>query len=386
VSHPSAASLSTRSHLPPRLGARRLAPLGALLGVLLGASAFAAPPVPELRGPPPPRVQIALLLDNSGSMSGLLNQARTQLWRVVNEFATAKQHGRPIRLELALYEYGETIRRLSPFTSNLDAVSEQLFGLGIRGGDEHCGAVIDTAVRELEWSGNPDDLKLIYIAGNEPFTQGPVSPERALASASKKGISVNVIHCGGDEPTWRGGAAIARTPFLSIDHNAQVATVNAPQDAELARLGGELNKTYLAYGARGGAAVLRQAKMDDATARAAPAAAAERAVAKSSRNYRNEEWDLVDGLSSGTVKLETLKEEELPQELKGLDASQRSAFVKQKEQQRAALQQQISQLTEARKQHLAQEQKKAPLGASTLDRAMTDSVHREAARVRDFSF
>ena len=86
-----------------------------------------------------PKVQIALLLDNSGSMQGLLNQARTQLWKVVNEFAHAKQRGRPVKLEIALYEYGDGVRRLSPLTSNLDAVSEQLFGLSIRGGDEYCG-------------------------------------------------------------------------------------------------------------------------------------------------------------------------------------------------------------------------------------------------------
>ncbi|MGH7127061.1 MAG: vWA domain-containing protein, partial [Planctomycetaceae bacterium] len=28
----------------------------------------------------PPRIQMAILLDTSGSMSGLINQARTQLW------------------------------------------------------------------------------------------------------------------------------------------------------------------------------------------------------------------------------------------------------------------------------------------------------------------
>jgi hypothetical protein len=31
------------------------------------------------------RVQIALLLDTSNSMDGLIDQARSQLWRVVNE-------------------------------------------------------------------------------------------------------------------------------------------------------------------------------------------------------------------------------------------------------------------------------------------------------------
>ncbi len=38
-----------------------------------------------------PLVQIAILLDTSGSMSGLINQARAQLWSIVNEFIFAKR-------------------------------------------------------------------------------------------------------------------------------------------------------------------------------------------------------------------------------------------------------------------------------------------------------
>ena len=35
-------------------------------------------------------VQIALLLDTSNSMDGLINQAKSQLWDIVNEFSLAK--------------------------------------------------------------------------------------------------------------------------------------------------------------------------------------------------------------------------------------------------------------------------------------------------------
>ena len=52
-----------------------------------------------------PRVQIALLLDTSSSMNGLIDQARSQLWSVVNEFAAARRGrpgggaaGRPLRI------------------------------------------------------------------------------------------------------------------------------------------------------------------------------------------------------------------------------------------------------------------------------------------------
>ena len=41
-----------------------------------------------------PLVQLAILLDTSNSMDGLIAQAKTQLWQIVNEFIAAKQDGK----------------------------------------------------------------------------------------------------------------------------------------------------------------------------------------------------------------------------------------------------------------------------------------------------
>ncbi|MBI3183620.1 MAG: VWA domain-containing protein [Myxococcales bacterium] len=362
---------------------KKLALLGllALLSSLPAAAGGGRRPAEEVRVP---KVQIAILLDNSGSMSGLINQARTQLWRIVNEFTGAKQRGQPVRLELALYEYGERVKRISHFTQDLDKISSELFSLGIRGGDEYCGQVIQSATRELEWSGNPDDLKLIYIAGNEPFTQGPVHYKEAISEAKKKGILVNAIHCGGEDPTWRDGAAYAGGNFLMINHNAQVAQIVAPQDAEIARLGAEMNKTYLGYGAAGSASATRQAMQDKAAESAAPAAAAERAVAKSSGLYVNSTWDLVDGLKDGTVKLDQVREDDLPAEMRKMTKAEREAYISEKAKERAEIQKKIATLNEDRKRFLAEESTKRPAEAS-FDSEMLKSV-REQGEARAFSF
>ena len=39
------------------------------------------------------KVQIALLLDTSNSMDGLIDQAKTQLWKVINTFIDARRDG-----------------------------------------------------------------------------------------------------------------------------------------------------------------------------------------------------------------------------------------------------------------------------------------------------
>jgi hypothetical protein len=367
----------------------RLTKLLALLSALTSLSASAGDDKhvePARGGKPAPRVQIALLLDNSGSMSGLLNQARTQLWKVVNEFTAAKRGGKPVRLEIALYEYGDGVVKMSPLTQDLDKVSEQLFGLGIRGGDEFCGQVIQRATRELEWSGDPDDLKLIYIAGNEPFTQGPVGYREAINEAVKKGIVVNTIHCGGDEASWRAGALAAGGNFMMIDQNAKVAQIVAPQDAEIARLGGELNKTYLGYGAMGAANTTRQKAQDKKAEEAAPEAMVQRSVSKSSKLYDNSGWDLVDGTKNGAVKLDGLADEQLPEEMRKMDKDQRAAFVATKSKERDEIQKKIAKLNDERKQHIATEMKKGGgATASTLDTEMIKSV-RTQGEARAYSF
>ena len=134
------------------------------------------------RPPPRPPVQIAILLDTSNSMDGLIAQAKTQLWNVVNEFVLARKDGRPPAIQVALFEYGKAslpssegfVRLILPLTDDLDRVSEELFALKTNGGEEYCGWVIRDAVNRLEWSRSRDVYKAIFIAGNEPFTQGPV--------------------------------------------------------------------------------------------------------------------------------------------------------------------------------------------------------------------
>ena len=131
-------------------------------------------------------IQIAVLLDTSNSMDGLIHQAKTQLWNIVNELATAKKNGVIPQLQVALYEYGNDslsaengyVRRVLPLTTDLDKVSEELFALKTNGGTEYCGWVIDKAVKELKWSESDKDFKAIYIAGNESFAQMPGSNVR----------------------------------------------------------------------------------------------------------------------------------------------------------------------------------------------------------------
>lgn len=151
-----------------------------------------------------PKIQAAILLDVSGSMEGLIEQAKAQLWNMVNVMGKAKCGNLEPKIEIALYEYGRTsndinrgyVKQISPFTSDLDKLSKELFSLKTNGGDEYCGQVIYSSLAELNWDASPLNYKVIFIAGNEDFLQGKLHYTRACDEAKKKGVIVNTIFCG----------------------------------------------------------------------------------------------------------------------------------------------------------------------------------------------
>ncbi len=342
-----------------------------------------------------PRVQMAILLDTSNSMDGLIDQARNQIWSIVNEMARSSLDGREITLEVALYEYGNSrlssregfIRLISPLTTDLDRISEELFRLSTSGGDEYCGRVIDEAVDGLEWSRGGEDLKLIFIAGNEPFTQGGVDHREACRSAIARGIIVNTIFCGdhqqGINGRWKEGADLADGRYMTIDQNRKIVHYAAPQDDELVRLGEELNHTYMAYGREGFKGKARQKKQDSLAGAMSPEVKTERIVAKASSQYRNSSWDLVDADREGSVRVEELGEEELPEEMKDMDAGERRKYVEKMKAERKRIQEKIARLNEDRRRYIAEQKKKS--GDKTLDEAVTLAV-REQARAKGFDF
>jgi len=343
-----------------------------------------------------PLVQMAILLDTSGSMSGLINQARAELWAIVNEFIFARRNGRQPELQVALYEYGKSslpskegyIRMIVPFTTDLDKVSEELFALNTNGGSEYCGWVIDEATKALDWTGSADDLKVIFIAGNEPFTQGPIDYRQACKAAVTKGIVVNTIHCGSEQVgingKWKDGAVLADGQYLSIDQSRRAVHVAAPQDKEIAELGVKLNDTYIAYGLRGAESQRRQRAQDRNAATASPKAELGRAVVKSSSHYRNESWDLVDAIDTKKVELETIDKEELPEKLREMSSEERKTYIEEKKKQRADIQKRIQELNEQRKKYIAEEMKKQRQD-NTLGSAIIKAI-RNQAREKNFSF
>lgn len=305
-------------------------------------------------------MQIALLLDTSGSMSGLIEQAKSQLWNILNELTkTTKGEDLPT-LEIALYEYGNPsrstgnyqIHQLSPFTTDMDLVSEKLFSLSTNGGEEYCGAVIKASIDELDWT-NKDGLKMIYIAGNEPFTQGPIGYRKICATAQSKGILVNTIYCSDgakyDMNDWKSGAEAGGGEFFTINHNETTAYVETPYDDEINKLNQELNKTYHSYNSYGEGKVKNLHLQDSNASSYSKENAAKRTKFKASKQYKTEDWDLVENYKKDKKILEkaVIKDERLSK----LNKAELEAEIEMMSQKRETVKSQINELDKKRAQY-----------------------------------
>lgn len=337
-----------------------------------------------------PAVDVALLLDTSNSMDGLIHQARTQLWTIVQQFARARHGDRAPTLRVSLFEYGNTslpategyLRQVVPLTDDLDRLSQALFALTTNGGDEYCGQTIDEAVKRLAWSQDPAAYKTIFIAGNEPFTQGEVDYRSAVTGAVGKSIIVNTIHCGpreqGIRGMWQDGAVLGKGEFFNIDQDRALPHIPCPQDPILLKLNDRLNRTYLWYGGREArGAYQANQRMQDSNA-AESGVAAQRAAVKGSGAYRNTGRDLVDTYETDKDILARLKEEELPEEMQKMTPEERQEHVEEMARERAALREEIGKLAAEREETYRQKlAEMAGEDGQTLGDAVAAAVNKQ---------
>lgn len=340
-------------------------------------------------------VQLAILLDTSNSMDGLIEQAKTQLWKIVNEMSRSKCDGRKTNLLVALYEYGNDglsamegyVRLITPFTNDLDKISEELFSLRTNGGSEYCGTVISKALRDLKWNKDDNNYKVIFIAGNEPFNQGEQDYREACKTAYKKGVIVNTIFCGnyneGVQTFWKDGADIACGKYLNIDSDCHIVHIATPYDDRLVELGQKLNSTYIAYGYEGESLKQRQSEQDANASNLSPSVMVERSITKGSGQYKNESWDLVDAEKEG-VDINDIPKDQLPKEMQNMTDKERKEYVEQKAKEREKIQTEINKLDKERRDYISK-QLAENKQENTLDAAMLKII-KEQASVKNFKF
>ncbi|RKH30984.1 VWA domain-containing protein [Corallococcus praedator] len=344
-----------------------------------------------------PEIEVAFVLDTTGSMGGLLEGAKQKIFSIASRIAKGKPTP---HLKVALVAYRDVgdayVTKRFDLSDDLDAVFAELRKLQADGGGdspEHVGRGLGEAVSLLKWNQNREVMKVIFLVGDAPPAQREAAWDFKLWSkrAKERHIVVNTVRCGGDDATevsWRYVAKLTDGTFDSIDAAGGMVAVATPFDAELSRVNAELASKTL-YAGRKEAQVMNRARAD-AMKSMAPEAAADRiSYMKASRGAGKggaaaAEVSSAPAAIGGAVDLlekpaalAALKDDELPEELQGLKKEEQSAKVKQLATERKALEQQVAKLASDRDQWLT---KNAPPKEDAFDANVMKSVKTQAAK------
>ncbi|MBK23335.1 MAG: hypothetical protein CME70_04955 [Halobacteriovorax sp.] len=356
-----------------------------------------------------PKADIAILLDTSGSMQGLINQVRDGLWQTLNNLGEIKRDGKTAELRLALYEYGSGsvsaeanfLQILCPLTTDHTKIAEKLFATKATGSQEFSGAVISQATTDLAWATDHLDFKSIVIAGNETINQGPIRPLEAASTALGNNILVNTIFAGSQtiqtggfggggfggggfgcsfcpnpRPTtpteppkpefsknpifteWENLAKSGQGETLNIDHNNSIPFIESPFDDRIVEITEEINKTFLPFGKDGQTEFDRMIDLD----RNIRGSGAGSYIGWGSYrggnfgNATNAKWDLVTAFKENPeFDLSKIKDEHLPEIMRGLTLLEKLKIVKEFTMKRDALEKESKELNEKRRLFVEEE-------------------------------
>ncbi len=333
-------------------------------------------------------IDLAICLDISGSMSDLLDSVRGRVWDIVTDLSRATPTP---SLRVALITFGGEgpaddghIVRHSDFTRDLDTAYGKLMALNTNGGDEYVGWAIERAVESLDWSTDPDALRIIFMAGNESADQLATEHDfrTAARAATDMDIIINSVYAGDREQgvaeKWDRVAQVGKGTYTAIDVVSGTIQVETPFDAELAELNDELNRTYIPYGQHGATGLANQIAQDKNAGKMGAQSCGSRVAAKGCALYNAATWDLVDAVRQEDFRLASVESNELPAFMRSMTSDQRKTYIVGMQSVRDAVRAEIAETDQQRRAFIRATQAQDPRSRPSFDDALLTSLRAQA--------
>lgn len=335
-----------------------------------------------------PKVDVVFVLDTTGSMDGLIQTAKEKIWSIATTMASAQQTP-DIRIGLVAYrDRGDAyVTKTVDLSDDLDSVYATLMDFEAGGGGdtpESVNEALHSAVHNMSWSQQEQAYQVIFLVGDAPphMDYNEVRYPDIIASALDKGIVINTIQCG-DMPAaiapWTQIASLGNGDFFQVEQAGGAVAFTTPFDQQIAELSAKLDDTRLYYGTEEVKEKMRGkvAATDKLHESASVASRARRGAFNASVSGRTNllgENELVAAVASGSVDLNKLEADALPEALKPMARAEQEAFVAELAGERADLQRQIRDLSEDRDGYLAKKVDEAGGLADSLDQKLYDAV------------
>jgi uncharacterized protein YegL len=367
-----------------------------LQGTATSKPVTATPSAPDPLANTKPRVEVAFVLDTTGSMGGLIQAAKEKIWSIASTMAAA-QPAPEIRMGLVAYrDRGDAyVTRVVDLSSDLDSVYANLMDFQAQGGGdgpESVNQALHDAVQKLSWSQDDQTYRVIFLVGDAPPHMdypNDVKWPATLEDARSRGIRVNAIQCGQMPATkneWRKIADLGQGSFFRVEQAGSAVAIATPYDDRLAELSEELDGTRLYYGDEKDKK--KQARKLEATKKlnetASVTAKARRATFNASKGGEANllgEKELVDDVTSGRVDLDAIEPEELPAPLQSMSAGEQKALITATGEHRADLKRRMKDLADQRAAYLRGKVEESGAGEGSLDEGIFRTVREQAGSV-----
>jgi len=359
------------------------------------ATSGTTPPlVPESPANARPQIEVAFVLDTTGSMSGLIEAAKEKIWSIASTLASA-QPTPEIKMGLIAYrdrgdQYVTKVVDLSP---DLDAMYATLMDFRADGGGdgpESVNQALFDAVHELSWSARPDAYRVVFLVGDAPphmDYQDDVKYPDILLDARQKDIVVNAIQCGHNSGTtreWERIAKLGSGRYVEVEQAGNAVAIVTPYDERLAQLSARLDATRLYYGndeerAKREQKVKAADKLHAASSIPSRARRATYNASDSGETNFLGEGELVADVASGRVDLSSIEPAQLPASLQAMAPAEQETVLKEKMEHRAELKDEIKKLAEQRSAFLRQRVEELGGAKDSLDHKIYSAVREQAA-------
>jgi von Willebrand factor type A domain-containing protein len=370
--------------------------LPASFAALLAVNAAVASPEPPSFGPTfKPVVEVAFVLDTTGSMASLIEGAKRKIWSIATAIVDANPHA-DIRMGLVAYrDIGdEYVTKTVNLTTDIQDLYANLLELKARGGGdwpESVNEALHVAVTKLSWTQGAEICRIMFLVGDAPphmdYAQDTKYPE-VLRMARDRDITVNAVQAGGARDTervWREIAQLGNGRYIPIPQDGgHLVIIETPWDTEIIELQGRINGTVIPYGPRAQRSSIE--KKTNQLASAPASVASEMAGYINKRAAKTGEavtgrGDLVADVAAGRQRLETVKEDELPDALRPMKPAERQAAIDTQMAERKALNAQLTELVRKRDQYVQEKRQTAPVRtADSFDRAVADTLKAQIKR------
>jgi hypothetical protein len=345
-----------------------------------------------------PRVEVAFVLDSTGSMGGLIEGAKQKIWSIANSIIAQKPTPE-VRIGLVTYRDrgDEYVTEKFDLTGDIDTVFKNLQSFTADGGGddpESVNEALHVAVTGLNWGADKSVLKIIFLVGDYPphmdYKDDVKYPETCRV-AVKKGLIINTVQCGDvseTTPVWQQIARLSEGSYVALAQSGNMTAVATPFDEDVARVSAALGATIVPYGDRERQAEARS-KVDKAAS--APASvAADRAAYNLASGGKAIQGtgDLVADAAEGSVDPAKVSTELLPPEMQKMSPAERAKYITKQKAARDALNTTLAELGRKRADYISAEQKRmaAAAGAAgngdAFDTKVSEIISAEAQRPR----